>query len=116
MGISGIYYAAKLASCDEKLLTREEFLSKLEAKLVFLLKREPGAEHLGDHLSEEELFAQTKVWRQDVANLVLVCALIRYVCHSNATIVAKRGWKVGGSEFLAGWGLGCFLEQAGVYE
>lgn len=95
VGISAVFYAAKLAGCDNKLLSRDGFLGHLQAKHDFLMK-EVGKDGRG------------------LANLTLVSGLVKAVLHKNAQIVCKRNWKVGDETFVATWTLGMYLKHSGV--
>eukprot|EP00928_Gymnodinium_smaydae_P008522 TRINITY_DN13101_c0_g2_i1.p1 TRINITY_DN13101_c0_g2~~TRINITY_DN13101_c0_g2_i1.p1 ORF type:complete len:1186 (+),score=269.39 TRINITY_DN13101_c0_g2_i1:291-3848(+) len=95
VGISAVFYAAKAAKCDQQILDRDVFLTKLRAKRTQLM---------GD--------GGTK--GRDLANLTLVIALVESVLHRTARIVCKRNWKVGDADFVATWTLGMYLKHSGV--
>jgi len=101
VGISAVYYAAKLAGCEDKVLKRDEFLERLELQRNALMKE-------GGHD------------RRGLSNLVLVAALVQFVLHRTSLIVCKRNWHVGEGmqdnqmDFVATWSLGMYLKHSGV--
>lgn len=101
VGISAIFYAAKAAGCDGQILARDVFLEKLRAKIEVLSAS--GGKGSG----------------RDIANLVLVSGLVKFILHRTALIVCKRNWVIGegGAEpadFAATWTLGMYLKHSGV--
>jgi len=101
VGISAIFYAAKLAGCDQMVLERDAFIAKLDAKRDALLAK-GGTDGRG------------------LANLTLVMALVDFSLHRSAKLVCKRNWKVGPAnaiesvDFVATWTLGMYLKHSGV--
>jgi len=98
VGISALYYAAKLAGCAGEVLVRDTFLRCLKAKRDELLKDAMGS-------------------GRDLANLTLVMSLVQFVLHRTALIVCKRSWSVGEpgaqTDFVATWTLGMYLKHSG---
>merc|ERR1712150_169770 len=100
VGISGIFYAAKAAHCDGKVLQQHVFLECLEKR-------------------RDELMAEGGHKGRDIANLTLVTELVRHVLHRTAFIVCKRNWRVGEgggmpADFVATWTLGLYLKHSGI--
>eukprot|EP00403_Amphidinium_massartii_P020864 CAMPEP_0178393008 /NCGR_PEP_ID=MMETSP0689_2-20121128/11968_1 /TAXON_ID=160604 /ORGANISM="Amphidinium massartii, Strain CS-259" /LENGTH=1116 /DNA_ID=CAMNT_0020013591 /DNA_START=121 /DNA_END=3468 /DNA_ORIENTATION=- len=95
VGISAVFYAAKLANCAEMVLDRDTFLNRLDRKMG-------------------ELLAAGGKDGRGLANIVLVHSLVETVLHKTALIVCKRNWTVGEgtalrTEFVATWTLGLYL-------
>lgn len=120
VGISAMWYAAKAACCDERLMPRDDFLSALSDKLNYLLAnprepREKNGELIFDH--------------REFSNLVLVHEIISTVLAPSAWIVCKRRWeaeepsnhKWGLSQvealpvYWTTWSLGFFVNQRGSF-
>mmetsp|Transcript_64668 Transcript_64668/g.140841 ORF Transcript_64668/g.140841 Transcript_64668/m.140841 type:complete len:1198 (-) Transcript_64668:69-3662(-) len=100
VGISAVYYAAKLAKCDGLILERDIFLAHLEKR-------------------RDELVKEGSLEGRGLTNLTLVIVLVRFVLHKTALIVCKRTWTVGEggvtqADFLATWTLGLYLKHSGV--
>lgn len=81
VGISAVFYAAKSAKCDGRVMDREQFLEKLEQRKIEVLS--------GSTSGKEQ-----KNQGRELANIVMVKALVSYVLHKTAEIVCKRQWLV----------------------
>jgi len=95
VGISAIFYAAKLAKCDGRLLMRDEFLASLKGK-------------------RDALMADGGQDGRGLSNLTLVIALVEACLHRSAQIVCKRSWTCDDQEFIATWTLGMYLKHSGL--
>jgi hypothetical protein len=97
VGITAIFYAAKLAGCDSHILGKQEFLAALDSKTQDLLASGGSG--------------------RDLANLTLVAALVDHVLHHKAKIVCKRSWACPSpagnspSDVVATWTLGMYLKH-----
>jgi len=98
VGISALFYAAKLAGCAGEVMPRDAFLLRLAKR-------------------RGELMEDGKGSGRDLANLTLVMTIVEYVLHRTAIIVCKRMWRVGEpgaqSDFVATWTLGMYLKHSG---
>jgi len=100
VGISALFYAAKLAGCAGTVLPRDAFLERLAAR-------------------RNELLRDGACNGRDLANLTLVMTMVEFVLHRTALIVCKRMWYVGDpsssqTEFVATWTLGMYLKHSGM--
>eukprot|EP00929_Paragymnodinium_shiwhaense_P056677 TRINITY_DN28369_c0_g1_i1.p1 TRINITY_DN28369_c0_g1~~TRINITY_DN28369_c0_g1_i1.p1 ORF type:complete len:1204 (+),score=282.62 TRINITY_DN28369_c0_g1_i1:72-3683(+) len=102
VGITAVWYAAKAAKVDSKIMARDEFLFALDEQRTVLMSQ--GGKGCG----------------RTLANITLVMAFVSYSLHRSAQVVCKRNWKVGdpandrGVEFAATWTLGMYLKTSGV--
>jgi len=120
VGISSMYYAAKVAGIHERLISRKDALRALEAALNKELKPEDdpfalplAVTHLGSQLScgssnskesPAELedkgpkdFLDEKACRthqQTVANIAITSAVIEHVLHNDAWLYFRREWRL----------------------
>ncbi|CAD7969538.1 unnamed protein product [Amoebophrya sp. A120] len=130
VGISAIYHAAAACKCDNKILPKAEFLSRLSQQLELEVLRtsvgnkttsvmkspltavvqqqtdntlkKPATSNLNPNsLSEKEL--------RNISNLQLVHTFVSEVLHESAFIVCKRNWKVAGEDYVATWSFGFWL-------
>eukprot|EP00927_Polykrikos_kofoidii_P011128 TRINITY_DN14698_c1_g1_i1.p1 TRINITY_DN14698_c1_g1~~TRINITY_DN14698_c1_g1_i1.p1 ORF type:complete len:1153 (+),score=211.18 TRINITY_DN14698_c1_g1_i1:34-3459(+) len=89
VGISAMYYAAKHAGIEDRIVSKDEVV---EAFAVALAKLD-GQDH------------------KDIANLTLVKEIISRTFAEESCFLFKRNWDVGSQRFVAGWVLGCFSRQ-----
>jgi hypothetical protein len=89
IGISGVFYAAKLANCAEVILPKNAFLERIQTRLEELVKDPPKPRAQEGPGQELEL-----IWDHlGVSNLTLVHEFVGKVLHESAWIVCKRNWK-----------------------
>ncbi|CAD7934212.1 unnamed protein product [Amoebophrya sp. A25] len=116
VGISAVFHAAKFCKCDNAILPKNEFLSRLEQKLELELLKSCNATAARspttpmpapkEPMPEKEL--------RNVSNLQLVHTFVSRVLHESAFIVCKRNWNVeqpegGLTEYVATWSFGFWL-------